>query len=43
VVIDAAGGQVTVELDDGRAEIVSEVELVLAESAESAKAREGPR
>lgn len=43
VVIDAASGQATVELDDGRTEIVSERELVTAESAESAQQREGPR
>ena len=43
VVLEAAAGFATVELDGGRVEIVAELELVTAESAESAKAREGLR
>lgn len=42
VVLDVAAGQVTIELEDGRVEIVPERELVAAESAESAKLRERP-
>lgn len=38
VVLDAAGGQVTIELD-GRTVVVAERELVPAESAERAEKR----
>lgn len=40
VVPDCGQGYATLELDGGRVEIVAERELVTAESAESAKARQ---
>ena len=43
VVLDCGQGYATLELDGGRVEIVPEGQLVTAESAESAKAREGLR
>ena len=43
VVVDFGNGFAAVELADGRAVIVPEADLVLAESAESARARDGLR